>query len=84
MNWWAAAACRDESTQLFFPDNRTPVVEVERAYSVCEGCPVHDECLIFALRQGDKVHGIWGGTSERERKRLRKTAWWRQLRRLAQ
>lgn len=39
--------------------------------SLCGRCPVKDQCLDWAVTTGQK-HGIWGGTSERERRRLRR------------
>ena len=38
---------------------------------ICEFCPVKQECLDYAIENGEK-HGVWGGLSERERRRLRK------------
>lgn len=53
---------------MFFPnrgENTAP------AKAACGRCPVKDDCLDFALTNGEKF-GIWGGTSERERRRIRR------------
>lgn len=66
--WRAYAACRDELKATFFPERGGDVV---KAKAVCAGCTVREPCLAAALRNGEK-HGIWGGLSERERRRLRR------------
>ncbi len=38
---------------------------------MCEACEVKAECLEFAITQGERIIGIWGGLSERERRKLR-------------
>ena len=53
---------------LFFPERGASTRE---AKSVCRACPVQQECLEFALSNGEKF-GIWGGMSERERRRVRR------------
>ena len=66
--WWhAEAACRGTDA-IFFVDRGE---SAEPAKAICSTCPVVDECRDFALDSGEK-HGIWGGTSERERRVLRK------------
>lgn len=42
-----------------------------RAVAVCQDCPVIKPCLEFALDNGER--GIWGGTSERQRRKMRKS-----------
>ena len=72
VTWRAKAACRDIDTSWFFPDgDAVGDADVAAALAVCASCPVRDECLEFALttRQDD---GIWGGTTEAERKRIRR------------
>ena len=61
----------------FFPVGSTglAVEQIEAAKAVCEQCPVKTECLQFAL-ETNQDSGIWGGTSEEERRRLRR-AWLR-------
>jgi WhiB family redox-sensing transcriptional regulator len=74
-DWRTQAACRNIEPDLFFPLGRTreALVHIEEAKAVCRGCPVHAECLEFALAN-NLEDGVWGGTSEDERRRLR-PAW---------
>jgi WhiB family transcriptional regulator, redox-sensing transcriptional regulator len=64
--WMQAALCREASAGEFFPSDG---VGVERARRVCAGCPVKAECLEYALTYRID-HGVWGGCSERERRRI--------------
>ncbi len=65
--WMAAAACRDEPTETFFPDRG---VSTRRARELCAGCEVQEECLAYAMADTELI-GWWGGTSTKERRRLR-------------
>ena len=60
---------------VFFPIGSTgPALEqIEAAQRICAACPVSEECLEFALATNQEA-GIWGGTTEEERRKLRK-AW---------
>lgn len=71
--WRARAACRDSDPDLFFPVGTTGVAveEIEAAKAVCMGCPVREECLQYAL-EANQDTGVWGGTSEEERRKLRR------------
>ncbi len=69
-NWQIHAACRDESVDLFITDGGGPSA---RAKQLCARCPVRLHCLRYALSDPDLV-GYWGGTSQRERRRLRKAS----------
>lgn len=68
--------CRDVDPAYFYPNGSNGRVQEVKRF--CNGsvdqapCPVRDECLDRALTTGEKF-GVWGGTSERERRRLRKT-----------
>jgi WhiB family redox-sensing transcriptional regulator len=64
--WTEDAICPQIDTDLFFPEKGGSTRE---AKSICARCPVTAECLEFALRNGERF-GIWGGLSERERRRL--------------
>lgn len=66
--WMSAGNCADKPPSLFFPSDG---VGVDVARKVCEGCPVKSECLEYALTNRID-HGVWGGTSERERRRILK------------
>ncbi len=73
--WWRSlAACRGVATDLFFPAGDVapePVAQAERAKAICQGCVVREECLQFALATHQEF-GIWGGTTEAERRTLRR------------
>lgn len=67
--WVADAVCPQADAELFFPD---PGLKATGAKAVCAECPVQAECLEFALRNGER-HGVWGGLSERERSKLKRS-----------
>ena len=71
--WRVHAACRDTDPDLFFPVGTTgPAIEqIDSAKAVCAECEVQTECLEFALAT-NQDSGVWGGTSEEERRKLRK------------
>ena len=73
--WRHAAACRDTDPNLFFPAGTTGVAveEIEAAKSLCQTCPVREQCLEFAMVANQEA-GIWGGMSEEERRKMR-SAW---------
>ena len=64
--WQARAACKG-TTELFYPEVGASLAP---AKAVCASCPVREACLDFALSHHEQF-GIWGGSSERERRRLR-------------
>jgi len=66
--WQLYANCLGVDPDLFFPERGASTKE---AKSVCKGCVVREDCLEYALANGEKF-GIWGGLSERERRRLRR------------
>jgi WhiB family redox-sensing transcriptional regulator len=66
--WMARGNCADGSPSLFFPSDG---VGVEVARRICATCPVKGECLEHALVNRID-HGVWGGASERERRRILK------------
>jgi WhiB family redox-sensing transcriptional regulator len=70
--WQAQAACRGFDVNLFFPDGeaRETRAQVADAKAVCAGCRVRRPCLEFALAYPEEK-GIWGGTTEQERRVLR-------------
>lgn len=74
-DWREAASCRDTDPDLFFPIGSTgaAIEQIESAKAVCRQCPSQTECLEFALATNQEA-GVWGGTSEDERRKLRK-AW---------
>ena len=69
--WWSLAACRSADPDLFFPISPSGPAQTRRAKAVCAGCVVQPDCLRYALAAGP-VQGVWGGTSEEERRMLRR------------
>lgn len=65
-NWMLSGLCRGLDPETFFPSDG---VGVEVAQRICAECPVHAECLEYALRNHIE-HGVWGGASERLRRRI--------------
>jgi WhiB family redox-sensing transcriptional regulator len=74
-SWRALSTCRDTDPELFFPVGTTgqALLQIAKAKSVCCQCPVTTECLEFALETNQDT-GIWGGTSEEERRQIRRDA----------
>jgi WhiB family transcriptional regulator, redox-sensing transcriptional regulator len=66
--WRDDALCRETDPEAFYPDRGESAQE---ALSVCRRCPVTAECLAFALAH-DERFGVWGGTTEADRQRLRR------------
>ncbi|MDA3038107.1 MAG: WhiB family transcriptional regulator [Actinomycetota bacterium] len=73
-SWRTVASCRDTDPDLFFPVGTTglAITQIDSAKAVCMGCPAQTPCLDFALRT-NQDSGVWGGTSEEERRHLRRT-----------
>ena len=80
-NWRVNSSCRDTDPDLFFPVGTTgPALEqIASAKAVCDTCLAKEPCLEFALTT-NQDSGVWGGTSEEERRKLRR-AWVAQQRR---
>lgn len=70
LSWQAKAACLEVEPEIFFPERGG---SSKAARSVCSRCEVRVQCLRYALRNREQF-GIWGGTSERERRKLRRLA----------
>jgi WhiB family redox-sensing transcriptional regulator len=68
-DWWKSAACQDADPELFFPVSAVGPgrEDIARAKAVCASCRVRQPCLEFALAT-HQVHGVWGGTTEEERR----------------
>ena len=73
-DWRKGASCRDTDPDLFFPIGTTgqAIDQIEAARSVCLACEVREPCLEFALATNQES-GVWGATSEDERRKLRKS-----------
>lgn len=67
LGWQERALCAQTDPEAFFPEKGGSTRE---AKLVCMRCDVRGECLDYAL-QHDERFGIWGGLSERERRKLR-------------
>lgn len=78
-NWRESAACLDLGGEVDFFPSQEDIQGIERAKQVCAGCPVQDNCLVYAI-ETNQSDGIWGGTDPRERSKLRRQ-WVRDLRR---
>ena len=69
-SWQERALCAETDPEAFFPEKGGSTREAKK---ICVQCPVRAECLEYALAN-DERFGIWGGLSERERRRLRRRA----------
>jgi WhiB family transcriptional regulator, redox-sensing transcriptional regulator len=67
--WMATGNCRLHPPATFFPSDG---VGVDKARKICRDCPVMSQCLEYALVERID-HGVWGGCSERERRRILKS-----------
>jgi len=81
--WRRNAACRASEPGLFFPAGSTGVADeqISAAKAVCRRCPVRESCLLFAFETNQR-DGVWGGTDEDERRKLRRS-WLAARRRLS-
>ena len=70
LSWQERSLCAQTDPEAFFPEKGGSTREAKK---VCIGCEVRAECLEYAL-QHDERFGIWGGLSERERRKLKKRA----------
>ena len=66
--WQERGLCAQTDPEAFFPEKGGSTREAKR---ICQGCEVRDACLDYALAK-DERFGIWGGLSERERRRLKR------------
>lgn len=68
-DWMANGLCAEQPPALFFPSDG---VGVEIAKKICGQCSAQEQCLEYAL--ANKIdHGVWGGASERQRRRILKS-----------
>ena len=72
-DWREGAACHHADPDLFFPVGATgPALrQIDEAKRVCQACPVRTPCLTWALDHGVAA-GVWGGTTEDERRAIRR------------
>jgi WhiB family redox-sensing transcriptional regulator len=77
-DWRAEGLCAKSDPDLFFA---VGAIEHKQAKRICRSCPVREQCLTYAM-DSPVDHGIWGGLTERERRRWRRQAGsqgWRSL-----
>lgn len=77
-NWRALGSCAGTDPDLWFAVGAREHKDAKR---ICRGCPVRRECLAYAM-DAPVDHGVWGGLTERERRRYRRQAGasgWRSL-----
>jgi WhiB family redox-sensing transcriptional regulator len=68
--WYDDALCAQVDQDMFYPEKGGSTVEAKR---VCGMCRVRQQCLDYALANHER-HGIWGGVSERDRRKLERRA----------
>jgi WhiB family transcriptional regulator, redox-sensing transcriptional regulator len=66
--WRSKAACQGLDPHIFYPASDEEE-DAAPAKAVCDACPVREPCLEHALGYREK-EGIWGGATERERRRI--------------
>ncbi|MBL7487054.1 WhiB family transcriptional regulator [Frankia sp. AgW1.1] len=70
LSWQEQSLCAQTDPEAYFPEKGGSTREAKR---ICSGCEVQSECLEYALAN-DERFGIWGGTSERDRRKLKRRA----------
>jgi WhiB family redox-sensing transcriptional regulator len=65
-SWQSQAACRGLDAEIFHPVDDS---QIQLAKSICAMCPIAEQCLEHAIVAREK-HGVWGGTTERERRSI--------------
>ena len=80
-DWRHKAACREEDPELFYPLGSTGPweLQIQEAKAVCRRCPVMETCGTWALETGQE-HGVFGGMSEKERRAIKRRAYYERTR----
>lgn len=65
-DWKLLRECKDVDPKVFFPERGNGLAI---AKEICKNCIVREDCLDYAIKENIH-HGVWGGTSERERQRI--------------
>lgn len=75
MDWRHEAACRDADPEIFFPIGTSgpALAQIEAARAICAMCAVKEPCLEWAIDTAQDA-GIWGGSTEEERRTVRRAA----------
>lgn len=68
--WMARKSCAGLPVEWFMPDDEGQMKSLQQVKEVCHYCLVKQDCLDYALSLGADTVGIWGGTTQRERKRI--------------
>jgi WhiB family redox-sensing transcriptional regulator len=68
-DWRDKARCSQTDPEVWFPEKGG---SPDHAKRICAQCEVRPECLAYALAQPESPHGVWGGFTENERRRLRR------------
>ena len=66
LKWKQRGNCNGEPAYIFYVKN--PIVE-DKARAICRGCPVIDECFLYAVKHNEL--GVWGGLTEEERHKIK-------------
>jgi WhiB family redox-sensing transcriptional regulator len=72
-DWQSQGACLNADPDVFFPISvaGASATQIRTARAICAGCRVRSDCIDFALEHPE-IQGIWGGTTDDERKKLRR------------
>ena len=72
-DWQSQGACLHADPDVFFPvsDAGASATQIRTARAICAGCPVRSRCIDYAIEHRE-IQGIWGGTTDDERKKLRR------------
>jgi WhiB family transcriptional regulator, redox-sensing transcriptional regulator len=69
LSWKADQVCSQTDPDLFYPEpGKTGARAAAKAKRLCEGCEAHDTCLEYSITEEERW-GIWGGLSERQRRK---------------
>lgn len=71
VDWRSEAACSGVDSDIFFPAAEEDREATAQAKAICEGCPVREACLQYALATNQSA-GVWGGLDAGERRRMRR------------
>lgn len=71
LDWRDSAACVGQDPEAWFPSDGDPGLMAKK---ICHSCPVQNECLEYALTERLNSHGIYGGTSAKQRQRMKRPA----------
>lgn len=71
-DWFKRAMCKGKPAEIFFilREDKDQRVKRNMAYAICNSCEVSKECLDYAIT--NREIGIWGGTSDRDRRKMRR------------